>query len=475
MGLFLAGLLFAHNVCGSSTEASTDVHGIITSDTTWTEANSPYSITGPISISQGVTLTIESGVTVHASESNGYIQVNGTLIAKGTTTDPINIWAYVIFTDVSNSWNPQTGSGAILQNAYCDSVTIQGSSPKIDSCSLNDLLIQQGSPTISKNIIINTTVSQGSPYILNNRLISGISVEGGSPLISNNTIGQSYDKKDWYDSNIGININNVAVYVTKGSPVLDNNLIVSQETTGNYYGLGGKIGIALYGTDGIVITDPNNNASIRNNVFVNCAVGIAALGAVTITGNFVNNSLGVGIDIFAGSVLGSPRIMGNFVNGTQQTTGGQTIGIEIASGDPTVENNTLTFNHIGVNLPSASGFSYNNFYNNGINVYLTSSGNLDASNNWWGTTDTSAIIKSIYDFNNDFNLGNVTFTPPLSSPNTQAILDSNQLPSTTTNDPTQPTSLAYSPIPEFQALTVGIIVFVVISLILIASRKKLKY
>jgi hypothetical protein len=45
---------------------------------------------------------------------------------------------------------------------------------------------------------------------------------------------------------------------------------------------------------------------------------------------------------------------------------------------------------------------------------------VDASSNWWGTTDLLAINQSIYDFKRDFNLGVVTFTPILESPNPAA-------------------------------------------------------
>ena len=39
-------------------DASTPVIGIINSDTTWTKANSPYSLNGPTAVNSGATLTI---------------------------------------------------------------------------------------------------------------------------------------------------------------------------------------------------------------------------------------------------------------------------------------------------------------------------------------------------------------------------------------------------------------------------------
>ena len=66
------------------------VGDIITSDTTWTTANSPYIITSTIQIPENVTLTIEPGVTVTAQSSIGTMfLINGFIQAHGNTTDRI--------------------------------------------------------------------------------------------------------------------------------------------------------------------------------------------------------------------------------------------------------------------------------------------------------------------------------------------------------------------------------------------------
>ena len=40
---------------------------------------------------------------------------------------------------------------------------------------------------------------------------------------------------------------------------------------------------------------------------------------------------------------------------------------------------------------------------------------IDCANNWWGTTDPVAIAAKIYDKNQDFKLGTITFIPFLTS------------------------------------------------------------
>ena len=77
----LLSLLLTVNLSHSQT----DVSGAISSDTTWGTSGSPYTVTGNVLVSSGVTLTIEAGVTVKVS-SSAIIQNNGTLIAIGTST-----------------------------------------------------------------------------------------------------------------------------------------------------------------------------------------------------------------------------------------------------------------------------------------------------------------------------------------------------------------------------------------------------
>ncbi|MGP8217018.1 MAG: T9SS type A sorting domain-containing protein [Bacteroidia bacterium] len=80
--------------------ASTNVKGGIYSNTTWTAANSPYIVDSSIVIFQGITLTIQPGVTVEFN--NGMeIEARGNIYANGTATDSI------IFT--SSSGTPKVG------------------------------------------------------------------------------------------------------------------------------------------------------------------------------------------------------------------------------------------------------------------------------------------------------------------------------------------------------------------------------
>lgn len=73
---------------------ATEVSGQITSDTTWSVSDGPYLITDTIQVPEGVTLTIDPGVTVWASEDIGrdsLFLLHGEIIAEGTSSNPIRM------------------------------------------------------------------------------------------------------------------------------------------------------------------------------------------------------------------------------------------------------------------------------------------------------------------------------------------------------------------------------------------------
>jgi len=180
----LSGSLFFGTV-----HAATDVNGIIFSDTTWTKAGGPYEFKGPVAVNQGVTLTIEAGTTVNLNTY--YIQVNGTLTARGTEAERIIFNAgQIVFTSVSNGWNEQKGSGCIIEKSNFTSgyhgdtlitgeVTIEWASPKIASSDIGSVDVTGGSAVLSKNVIENVNLN-GTPQVSENT-IEQLHINGGKP------------------------------------------------------------------------------------------------------------------------------------------------------------------------------------------------------------------------------------------------------------------------------------------------------
>ena len=93
--------------------------GTISASVTWTKANSPYILSGQVTIPAGLTLTIEPGVTVKSPFMSGgfLIQAGGKLNAVGTSSLPISFTAI----DITKLWfGFIVNDGGILRLDYCD-------------------------------------------------------------------------------------------------------------------------------------------------------------------------------------------------------------------------------------------------------------------------------------------------------------------------------------------------------------------
>lgn len=364
-------------VCGLTTsaftlfrtaKASTEITGIISLDTTWTKTNSPYILTGPILVSNGATLTIEPGVTVHLNEY--YIRVNGTLVARGTNTDKIHFEPFnsnpgqylgtqLEFTSFSTDWNEQTKTGSIIENAFINSDLSISNSPKVNINTINARIRINGdsSVVISNNTITDQIIidNNASAIILNNNIIS---------------------EKDYM----------ITLDVVGGSAAISNNNITGHGDVGN-------IGISIEGDNQVYISD--------NIISGFQGYGIRVASDTTIERNSIcRNKLGI--------LIGEDVGFGQLVVG--------------AYSEIIIRNNTIKDNSKGIyGSTSATTIIYNNIQNNSdYNVGLRHDGNINATLNWWGTNDTNAINQTILDFKNDFNLGTVKFVPFLTEPNKEA-------------------------------------------------------
>lgn len=251
-----------------------------------------------------------------------------------------------------------------------------------------------GGCTIENAIINNVRLALGSSNRISNSTFSGFVSIGQSSTFANNiATGLVFAGGN---SKILNNIVHGGIETEYGSPTISSNIIS-----------GGGNGIWCYLSENAVITD---------NIITGCGSGIFAQGS---------NGL----------------ISGNFI---AENTNGITVNY---GAKVTIKENTIKQNEVGIQLPSSASpvINYNNIQNNSYSVYLGASVNLDATNNWWGTTDTQAINKTIFDFKNDFNLGSVTFIPFLSSPNPQAPTGPTLTPEPST---TPSSSVSDSPIPS---------------------------
>jgi hypothetical protein len=470
IAIILGGLFLVSAVQFSTVYASTEVTGIISSDTTWTKANSPYTLTGNVLVNEGVILTVEAGATVNL---NGYyIMVNGTLRARGSSIGKItfNGKGSVTFTQSSTSWNEQTGSGSIIENANLDSsqIDMSSTSPKITGNVINKISVAGSAIITNNNILngININTDSVAPVISNNTISGEFRVDGsGSTLISHNTINNgititagagtitishntiSGEVRTAASTSISQNTINGGVVIS-GSISGGGSATVSDNTiTGAEIGINLEIGV-VSDTSAIIF----NNKITASNVGINLSPSMTTTfyggrTNATIIGNIISGCKTAGIQIEADSTQAGHTPHENIARIEKNTISNNYYGIKNL-GQASIEGNLITNNYYGIFggdiiryntiadnsygiLGWASTVIYNNIQgsseysihlgSNELGFFTTS--DLNATYNWWRTTDTNKISQTIYDYNDDFTLGRVNFLPFLTEPNPQATPD----------------------------------------------------
>lgn len=281
------------------------------------------------------------------------IQVNGDLKAQGTSASPLIL----------------TGSDASFYGSADAEIKFMDT-----STSWNDL---SASGCIMQNAIIRSisiSINNCSPRISHNNLNqSTISVSGGESIIENNEI---------YGAVAGHGIT-----IGSGSATI----------SGNY----------LHDTSGIYA---KGSAYVYNNRVDSCWDGIKTAGQTTVKGNTVSHIKGGGAGIMIEA--DNPAITGNYVCTNYY-------GITVA-GSGIIEGNTIVDNTVGIQIFQADttlSIRSNSIYNNTqYNLRVGTSTNINAANNYWGTTSNEAIGQTIHDYSDDYSLGKVTYSPYLTQP-----------------------------------------------------------
>lgn len=230
--MIVSALFFVGTAPFSTAREFTPVIGKLSSDRSWTKANSPYIFRDQVTVAEGVTLTIEPGVTIEMGPF--WLNVWGALHARGTVSDNIvfissshgssNMPGHIYF-DTND--NQQTILESIIENAiinvtYHPAISIFKHSPKINNNTIHGTIESHstGSTLITKNNIMGSIyVGSGSKTIISNNIISGgFGISGGSnyTIIFNNTI-------------IGCNI---GIGIERGAPIIEKNLITSNNIVG---------------------------------------------------------------------------------------------------------------------------------------------------------------------------------------------------------------------------------------------------
>ena len=135
---------------------------------------------------------------------------------------------------------------------------------------------------------------------------------------------------------------------------------------------------------------------------------------VTIKDNIVHHTNEIGIYLKHKYMDSTNPVTGNIVFDNDGT------GIYVWQCWGTLSGNSVYNNKVGIqynNQPVAPNDDIkivnNCIYDNDYNFYNTVSTDYHIGPNWWGTTDSSAIDSTVFDYYDDFKIGYVTFMPVL--------------------------------------------------------------
>ncbi len=131
--------------------------------------------------------------------------------------------------------------------------------------------------------------------------------------------------------------------------------------------------------------------TFTKNRVVGGAMGVKVSGGL-VQGNLIANTDGTGLEIRGDVTVISNTLTGNAGSAIRVVSGAT---LEIKSNN--LEGNTGQYDIENL-IPKATLFS------------------IPAQNNWWGTTSNAEIAQRIFDFNDDYNLGQVLYAPATANP-----------------------------------------------------------
>ena len=356
-------------VISFAVNAQTNVSGGIYSNTTWTLANSPYTVTDTVVVFPGVTLTIQPGVVVKFDSAMRLEIRQAKLIAIGTNTDSIT------FTSSSSSPTP----------GIWDEIYLNGGSftSKFNFCNfryanyalynfqnqLDTLIIKNSS---FRNNNVGPTSQALDPFvfidscIFRNNTIYGLKGIGGGITQRGevNHCNISYNQTGL--SGAGVIVKNCVIDSNQTGLYVDNAIVDKCFINGNQYGL----------------LDGATNTLIKNS---------------TINSNSI---LGIKMGGGGGDEIDSCVIKYNEIGIDDITT------INISKN--IIENNT-----IGIQMSVPYGLiSCNKICNNSsYDLKYSGTSNFTVANNYWCTSDSASTEAVIYDGYDNVNYGLVSFMP----------------------------------------------------------------
>lgn len=414
--------------------------GTLAEDLVWT-SDKRYIINCNVGVAPGYTLTIQAGTEVRFN-GNYALNVGGALIADGTAAQPIRLvshtggaWQRLLFDDPSidatadMSGTYQSGnllrhvriegatSGISCTNAtpYLDHITLTGGGV---NCTLGTTSLWLQESDLTGNVILSagqvavlhTTTHSGRLSVPTfSRVLTctvGGGITAGSDSVIQNTIasgGITINGSGIVADSIAYSTISLSGGVAQSNTVRNGGISVGGGSALSNTVTGGKISVSSGGTVcgnsvesvpgwGIQAT---GSATVAYNRVVGCASGIQANGGV-VQDNLVANTAGTGLELGAAAMV---------LSNTFTDIGGSAVKLTAGTA-MTLAGNNFEFN------PGT--------YDVENRIPKTILPAVNAVGNWWGTTSGVTVQQRIFDFDEDYTIGTVLYSPVLTQPSTAA-------------------------------------------------------
>lgn len=367
--------------------------GIISGNTTWSSAGSPYILTSDLLVTKDATLTVEPGVEVR-SAGNYCITVEGGLNASGTPSSPI------LFT--SNSTTPSPGDWfGIGSRGNSSAITLVHSVIEYADYAVYDeydadLLVDHCTITSYRyyGVYMRKHVFSGMAH---RGVVKNSFINGSYPHYYGDSYGIYVESRWWWDyipiniqiENNTVRFNYYGIYTNINDPYALNLTVARNNVTNNVYGMY-ESSAMYHGPSNITITQ-NYIASNQDGLSLWTGLSGGST-SVEVSNNNITLNSGVGIEVGGWGTDGVLSITGNVITGND-------IGVYGYRSDT-----------------SNVHIHFNDIYDSTSHDFRVSSYNdWNATHNYWGTTNATIISECIYDFFDDFTVGRAYYSPALNA------------------------------------------------------------
>ena len=417
------------------------VSGTIAQNRTWTN-DKTYVVTNNVGLAPGYTLIIEAGTTIKFN-GNYSLNLGGTLVAQGTVEQPILFEPYTssitwnrIFFDNTSLDAQTTADGDYLSGNVLQYVTLSSASGGIACSSATPFLENVTTDKGGVSCALGETdlwvkdstffgpvdISQGGSFPEHvNRVVTngGDVVLPASQVIDSTLNGQVFINGAGQVSNTvnyGLSISglaDVANVTAKGSISISTGQVVNSIIKGGGVSAGSNSLISECTLTGGGISAGSGSTITHNNIENTGDNGIFGSGSSIITFNRV-------IGMAHGIITSSGIVENNLVANTSVNG--------IRPGTASIRNNTLVMNEgnaiyldqIPTNLEGNNIEFNTGEYDVYVQVLVSPTPSITATNNWWGTTDLNQIRERTFDFYDEYTLAALLVEPLLESPSQNA-------------------------------------------------------